>query len=142
MTEVIISTPGDCVNQLLIRDTRMMKWNRIWYWQRLIHINSKTFPEIRSESKLTTTFWVIPEENCQEKENIWKSNPVKFVFYWKSSIWYHTGFRLSQPFSLKWNWFVQMVNAIMAGGKFTFCKICLPFLNRELTGLPTRNLKI
>ena len=115
-------------------------WNESDIDKRLIHINTKTFPEnpvgkwIENDFLGHSSGKFPGAREYLEKQSCFSGR--KFVFYWKSHIWYHAGFRFSQPFSLKWNWFVQMVNAIMAGKKFTFSEICLLFLNRELTGLP------
>ena len=49
----------------------------------------------------------------------------KFVFHYFKAI-FDTSFRPLQSFSGKWNWFVQMVNAI-SGAKFTSPEFCVPF---------------
>ena len=80
---------------------------------------TKIFPKIRLESKWNTTLWVVLSENFREQQNIWKGGPVfsgRNIPNWNSC-------SISSKPSLKpgsglrgrfgkWNWFVQMVNAI------------------------------
>ena len=80
---------------------------------------TKIFPKIRLESKWNTTLWVVLSENFREQQNIWKGGPVFSgrnipnwirVPYLQSHLWNRV-----QAFAVvfgKWNWFVQMVNAI------------------------------
>ena len=89
---------------------------------------TKIFREIRLESKWNTTFWVFPTENFQEQRNIWKASPVFLDGIFQPEIRdpflqaiFNISFRPSRPFSVKWNWSVQMVKAIPRRN--------LPFLN-------------
>ena len=74
---------------------------------------TKRFRKIRLESKLSTTFWVVPKENFREQRNLWKDMPcffcTEFMFHFFIAIFY-TSFRLSLPFFSKCSWFVQILN--------------------------------
>ena len=39
-------------------------------------IFTKSFRKIRLDSKLNTTFWVVPSENFPQEQNIWRGSPV------------------------------------------------------------------
>ena len=67
---------------------------------------TKCFRKIRLESKSNNFFCVVPAENFREQRHISNDSPV-----FPDGI-FDGSFRLSRPFVGKWNWFVQMVNAI------------------------------
>jgi len=80
--------------------------------------------KIRKESKWNTTCWVVPAKESQELRNIWKGSPIFpggifqtqiRVLFLQNRFWYqvHTSFRPAPSFFGKWNWFLQMVNAIL-----------------------------
>ena len=81
----------------------------------------RSFRKIRLKSKWNTTFGIVPAENSREQRNIWKGSPVFLdgmfqseirVPFFQSPHWYQFRIRHSRPFFVKWNWFVQMENAI------------------------------
>ena len=83
------------------------------------------FQKIRLESKWHMTLLVVPAENFREREGSSQkvvpffrtecSTRIIVFLFFKTN--FDTSFRLLRPFYGKWNWFVQMVNAI-PGGKF------------------------
>ena len=79
----------------------------------------KEFPENPVRKKMEHAFLVVPAENFREQRNIWKGSPVFPDGIFQTEIWvylcktiFDTSFRPSRSFFGKWNWFVQMVNAI------------------------------
>ena len=86
----------------------------------VIYHLEKRSRKILLKSKWKTTFWVlVPAENFREQRNIWKGSPVFSDGILQTEIRvpflqtiFDTSFRPSRSFSNKWNWLVQMVNAI------------------------------
>ena len=74
-----------------------------------------------------TTFWVVPAENSREQQNISKGCRIfpDGMFQREIRVPVDSSFRPSWPFFSKWNWFVQMVNAIP--GRNLPVLDCLPF---------------
>ena len=68
----------------------------------------------------TRIFWSFQQKICgshgtSEKVVLFfrtECSKRKFVFHFLNKAIFDTCFRLSRPFFGKWNWFVQMVNAI------------------------------
>ena len=85
-----------------------------WWRARLFTVYKNTVGKNRW-MELLTTFRDVSVETLQEQRidrNVWKGFsvfPVVFLFF-KATL--DTTLRFSRPFFGKWNWFVQMVNAI------------------------------
>ena len=79
----------------------------------------KDFPENRFESRWNTPFWSVRRKisgsnRTSEKVVLFfrtEYSKREFVFHFFKAI-FDTSFRPSRSFFGKWNWFVQMVNAI------------------------------
>ena len=71
--------------------------------------------KIQLESNLMAGTWLFGEQQTSEQVVLFLRtgySKQKFVFHFFNAI-FDTSFRTSRPFSGKWNWFVQMANAIL-----------------------------
>ena len=144
-------TWGDSIVRLRALLARILSFNfKILYLTKIMIKRQPRRKEWKRVIPLWNVIWKVFLKS-QLRKRSWKkisrskriSEKGILFFLTGIRVLYHTSFRLSQPFSLKWNWFVQMVIAIIAGRKFTFSEICLLSLNRAGTDrFATRNLKI